>query len=98
MASAGITIWMAGPAGVQLAFGVFIRGSERCRWTGLTGLGTVSMTLAGEATASCGRTGICLTGTRKNTRDSTAAAATPDRTGTQCRSLEGVFCPTAASQ
>src|ERR1700685_3652792 len=85
MASIGMAIWIDGSAKAQFAFGVLIGVIVCPRWTFLSGLGAVSVstTTAGVASATRGRTGICLTVVGWNTRSSTAAAAALARRGTQ---------------
>ena len=98
IASTGMAIWIAGSIIAQFAFGVFLGALTRRRWNLLTGLGAVSRMMAGKASATRGRTGICLTNTGRNTKNSTATDAALDRTGTQRGSPRRVFAPTAASQ
>src|SRR5271169_4776960 len=92
-----MAIWIAVSGSAQFAFGVFA-GIPRRRWTVLTLFGAVSGMMAGEASATGGRTGICLTDAGWNTRNSTAAAAVAlARTGTQ-RGLRRVVPSITASQ
>src|SRR5579862_1419369 len=98
IASTGMAIWIAVSGGTQFAIGVFTGAIPRPRWIVLAGFGAVSRMMTGEASATGGRTGICLTDAGWSTRNSTAATAVAlARTGTQC-DLRRVVSTITASQ